>query len=119
MKKSKTPIPVTILLFTVITIVSWVVFSIYRAFTIKPAPAVPPEILEPLSATLDLTSLNKIQQRINLREEEIGNNEATIQTNISPLSSFQESASPSASPSPIATPSPTTTPIATQGGTAQ
>lgn len=59
------------LILTTITLVSWVIFSIYQALY-KPLPAVvPPEILEPLEPKLDNKTLETLQQRFYIDEGQI------------------------------------------------
>lgn len=69
----KTPTAVTTAILTVITIFFWIAFEIYRSLTTKPAPPVPPEIVVPLNPTLDVATLNKLQQRMHLSDDQIGN----------------------------------------------
>lgn len=96
MKKPKTPNLVTVVILTTITVVFWVLFTVYRAFTQRPTPTVPPEILEPLTPDLDSAVLAKIQSRLFFEEGQIP--QIPILT-----------PAPSALPSPQATPSPTPT----------
>ncbi len=69
----KTPTAVTTAILTVITIFFWIAFEIYRSLTTKPSPPVPPDIVTPLNPTLDVAGLNKLQQRMHLSDDEIGN----------------------------------------------
>lgn len=69
----KTPTAVTTAILTVITIFFWIGFEIYRSLTTKPAPPVPPAIIVALNPTLDLNLLNKLQQRMHLSDDQIGN----------------------------------------------
>jgi hypothetical protein len=115
MKKRKTPTAVTTAILTLITIFCWAGFEVYRSLTIKPIPPVPAEILNPLDPTLDTASLNSLNQRLFLNENEIGNNVATnaaIFATIAPLPSATPVSSASASPiaSSSALPSPSATP---------
>lgn len=88
MDKNKLPSFVTIAMLTLITLVFWIFFSVFRLLTTKPATQVPDEVLEPISPVLDKTALDKLQQRIYVPESEL--------TNL-----------------PVLTPSPRSTPIAT------
>lgn len=72
-KGIKTPTAVTTAILTITTIFFWIGFEIYRSLTAKPAPIVPPEIVNPLNPALDVTTLNKLQQRMHLSEDQIGN----------------------------------------------
>lgn len=64
MGKTKLPSMVTILILTALTVFCWVGLDVYRALTIKPAPIVPAEVLNPLDPTLDEEGLNKLEQRV-------------------------------------------------------
>ena len=63
MKKTKTPSIVTISTLTLITILFWVFFSVYRVFTIKPPDEVPEEILSPIDPALDSNALSNLTKR--------------------------------------------------------
>lgn len=54
---------VTVLVFTLLTIVFWVGFEVYRAYTRAPAPEVPETYLGGFDTTLDTTVLQKIESR--------------------------------------------------------
>lgn len=61
--KKKVPNTIYTLILTVITVVSWAFFSIYRAFK-KPLPiVVPPEITEPLNPDFNLEVTEKLKER--------------------------------------------------------
>ena len=62
-KKSNLPMPVTILILTLITALSWIVFEVVRTFIKEPKPTVPREVLLPLNPTLDSNVLQALQQR--------------------------------------------------------
>jgi hypothetical protein len=64
MKKSKIPSLVTVAYFTLVTSIVWVAFSVYRVLTSKPDPTVPPEILAPISPTLNKSQIDNIESRI-------------------------------------------------------
>lgn len=95
----KAPSSIVIAVLTVITIIFWIGFEVFRIFTTKPAPVVPKEIIAPLSPTLDSGGLTRLQESVYLTESEIGD---TI---------IKEVSVPEASP---ATPEPT--PIGTESG---
>ena len=107
-KNKKTPSLISTLILTTITLVSWVFFSIYRAF-VKPQPGVvPPEILEPIDPKLDTDSLNKLKERFYLNEEEV------LEITPPPKTETPSpTASPTITPSPTNEAVPTTTPINT------
>lgn len=77
MKKTKLPNLVAILVLTLITVVMWVSFSIYRAFSIKPTPAVSEEVLKPLSPVLDIETINLVESRIFIDDSQIPENVVT------------------------------------------
>jgi hypothetical protein len=109
--KSKLPIPITILLLTLITAVSWILFGVIRIFTKEPKPVVPQEILLPLTPTLDRQVLQALQQRLQLTDEEIG--ETAIVITATPTPEATPVATPSGTPASEATPAAE----ATTGGT--
>lgn len=116
MKKLKTPSLVTLAILTTITIVFWVFFSVYRVFASKPSAAVPLEILEPISPTLDSATLDKIQQGVYLPEENIPENIVTPPS-VSPIPTLFPTPTPSSSPSASPTVSPEATPTGLEQGT--
>jgi hypothetical protein len=109
--KSKLPVPVTVLLLTLITALSWIVFEVVRTFIKEPKPTVPQEILLPLNPTLDRQVLADLQQRLQLTDEEIG--DTTIVITATPTPEATPVATPSAAPESEATQSAE----ATTGGT--
>ena len=64
MKKPKPPSIVTLAVMTTITVVFWVFFSVYRVYMTKVPTNVSPEILKPISATLDTKALAQIGQKV-------------------------------------------------------
>lgn len=105
MNKSKVPSLVSIVILTAITSVFWIFFSVYRVFATKPAPKVSEEVLAPISADLDRTTIDQIQARIFFEENQI--------PEISTVASPSPTASPTASPSATLAPTPTATASAT------
>ena len=71
MKKPKPPSIVTIAVMTLITVVFWTFFSVYRVFTSKSPTEVPEEILRPINASLDPEALSLLEERYYLEESEI------------------------------------------------
>ncbi|MBI1863980.1 hypothetical protein HYS03_02100 [Candidatus Woesebacteria bacterium] len=71
--KRKIPGIVKTSFFTLITIVVWIAFEVIKIFMTKPPPSVPAEILSPIDPTLDTTVLGKLEQRVYISDEEIGN----------------------------------------------
>ena|SRR5260221_261252 len=100
MKKLKTPTAVTTGVLTLITIIFWAGFELYRAFTIKPTPTVPAEIMNPLDPSLDTKSLDGLGQKLFIPETQINNVVVGTST-------------PAPTPSPIPTNSPTPIPTPT------
>lgn len=104
MKKDKTPSYIKVGIFTVVTTLAWIFFSVYRILTTKPAPNVASQILAPFNPTLDLEKIEDMETRIYFEE------------GVSPLFIIEE-VSPEASPTPETTPvpedslSPTESPI--------
>lgn len=72
MNKKNKPFIVKLLILSIITIIIWIGFEVYRAFTVKPSPPVPPEILSPINPILDQQALDELQNRLNLDDSEIG-----------------------------------------------
>lgn len=71
MKKPKAPKLVTVAIFTTITIIFWIFFSLYKILTSNPSVNIPPEILEPLTPTLDTQLLEGIPDRIFFEEGQV------------------------------------------------
>jgi len=69
--KRKTPTLVTTAILTVITIFMWIAFSVYQAFTKEPLVNIPPEILAPVSPTLDKEILASLSQKTYYNEGEV------------------------------------------------
>jgi hypothetical protein len=109
MKPPKTPQLVIIGILTLITIFFWIAFEVYRGFSVKPPPAVPAEVISPINPALDADTLNKLQQRVHLSDEEIGNNAVAAQPTSAP--SAPVTPAPTSTP-PLATPISTSTPSA-------
>jgi hypothetical protein len=94
-KNSKLPNIITILILTAITSGFWIIFGVYRIFTVKPDYKVPDEILAPFSPVLDQKVIDQMSQRFYLEENQIPE---TVVVN--------------SNPSPI--PEPSTTPVPTE-----
>lgn len=71
MRKPKTPTLVHLAITTTITIIAWIGFSVYRTLTTPALVDVPAEILQPLNPELNVATLDKIEQRVFFKEEEI------------------------------------------------
>lgn len=74
MKSQKTPSFVVIGILTVITILFWIGFSVYRIFSKPESIETSKEILEPISPSLDTQTLDKVAQRIFFNEGEVPQN---------------------------------------------
>jgi len=111
MKIPKPPNLVTIVILTTITIIFWVFFSVYRAFTQEPTPTVPPEIIEPFSPDLDQDTLNKIQSRTFFSEGQLPTITILTPTPTEvPSEELETTPTPTASPTATLSPTPTATP---------
>lgn len=113
MKQAKLPNLVSILILTLLTITMWISLSIYRAVTSKPAPVVPQAVSEPLTPSLDVDSINKIESRLFLDDSQIPDNVVTIVAPTEkPAPTTAPVSTPIASPQEI-TPAPSASPSAT------
>ena len=92
-KKHYPPI-VKLAVLTVVTAFIWIGFDIYRAFTVKPPPDVPPEVLAELDPSLPMPILDNLEERVYFDESSLGSVETVVN---SPL--------PEATPEATATPS--------------
>lgn len=109
MKKNKLPSFITVLILTLITVVMWVSFSVFRALSSKPVASVPEEVSKPLNPTLDSDTIGKIRSRIFLDDSQIPENIITAPTpgpTPTPVATPRASPSPTASPEESATPTP-------------
>lgn len=61
--KTKVPSLITILIFTLITTVSWIGFTVYRAIVAKPTPVVSKEVLEELNPDLNKDTINELKAK--------------------------------------------------------
>lgn len=114
MKKNKLPSLITILVLSLITIVAWVGFSIYRAFSQTTPPDVPSNVSASLDPTLDTTEINQIETKLFFSGSQIPNITAAPSPTATakPVNISTPQASPSATPLTVATASasPTATP---------
>jgi hypothetical protein len=68
MGKNKLPNIIVILILTLVTVVTWISFSIYRALTEETSPSVPQNISEPIDPKLDVVTINKIKSGLFLNQ---------------------------------------------------
>lgn len=106
MKKDKNPNYIRIGIFTIVTALCWIFFSVYRTLTSKPAPTLSAQILAPFSPTLDIAKIDEIQGRLFFEE---GQTQLIISQ--SPL----PSPTPEATVEPTPASTPTTEPVVTEG----
>lgn len=64
MKNNKLPSIVIIMILTLITVVFWLMFTIYRAFSTETEIDVSTKVLSPINPNLDKSTLQKMQERI-------------------------------------------------------
>lgn len=94
MKNPKPPNIVLVGIITVITIVLWIIFGVYKLVTTPQDIDVPSDILSPVTPTLDRDGLTALQQRIFFSEGELSG------VNLVSTPSPEESPTPTPSPSP-------------------
>ncbi len=70
MMKPKAPRLVTVAILTTITIIFWVFFDVYRILTAPSKIDIDPKLLEPFDPSLDLDSLDKLENRLFFEEGE-------------------------------------------------
>lgn len=71
MSKPKPPSLVTIAIMTLITVVFWTFFSVYRVLTDDQPIDIPEEVLKPINPTLDEKAMSELEKRFYLEENEI------------------------------------------------
>ena len=84
MKKPKAPRLVTVAIFTTITIIFWVFFSLYGIFTSKAPVEVDPKLLEPLDPSLDINALTQLEGRVFFEEGYFASPTLIIQPVVTP-----------------------------------
>jgi hypothetical protein len=90
MKKPKAPKLVTVAIFTTITIIFWVFFSLYKVFTSKDPVTVDPKLLETLNPTLDTQTLGTLKQKTFFREGEFETTAIVVSPTPSPTLDVEE-----------------------------
>jgi len=68
--KGRRPGVVTLAVLTALTSLLWVFFSVFRALTEEADQQLPTEVLEPLDASLDLETLNKVRDGLSFSSVE-------------------------------------------------
>ncbi|EKE06363.1 MAG: hypothetical protein ACD_19C00016G0036 [uncultured bacterium] len=62
--QKKLPSIIILLILTLITILFWISFSIYSAFSNKPEPVVTEDVIKQLDPKLDIETINIIRNKI-------------------------------------------------------
>ena len=99
MKKNKTPGIVILAILTLITSVFWLIFGLFRVFTVRPSSSVEEELLAPIDPTLDAKALDSLEERNFLEDSEIP--DIVYQTAV-----VEETPLPQETPEPEQTPPP-------------
>jgi hypothetical protein len=94
MKNIKAPNIVIVGVITVITIVLWIIFGVYKLVSTPQDVNVPTNVLSPLSPTLNQEALNTLEGRIFFSEGELSG------VNLISTPEPEESPSPTPSPTP-------------------
>lgn len=102
MKKQKAPRLVTVAIFSTVTLIFWVFFSLYNVLTSKPPTHVDSKLLEPLDPNLDRDALGKLQERVFFNEQDVDFTAlpSIILTNPTPEPTQAEEQLPSLTPIP-------------------
>ena len=113
MKEDKAPSFIKFGILTIITIVSWIFFNVYRILSAKPAPNVPDFVLSSFSPTLETEKITAIEERIFFEEGEVLTPTPTAEPTETPITTPEptEEPEPSEEPTESPTPEPTETPI--------
>lgn len=72
MKKTRAPRLVTVAIFTTITIIFWIFFSLYNILTTQKDVQVNPRLLEPIDPSLNVELLNSLEEKTFYEEGEVG-----------------------------------------------
>jgi hypothetical protein len=94
MKKTKLPSIISILVLTLITVIMWVSFDVYRAIKKPTEITVAKEISQSLTPSLDQDSIQKVETRNFLDDSQIPSNIITV----SPASQNKATTSPTTMP---------------------
>ncbi|HKB88184.1 MAG TPA: hypothetical protein VKC53_00900 [Patescibacteria group bacterium] len=74
MNKTKLPSLIPILILTLVTVVMWVSFDVYRAFNKPVETKIPVTVSEPLTPSLDKDAIKQIESRNYLDDSQIPEN---------------------------------------------
>ncbi len=97
---TKAPRIITITIFTTITIIFWVFFSLYQVLTNKPDKSVPKDLLQEVNPTLDATTLQVLGNRLFFEEGQVSAIPGTIEGSTPTVGSGPTSVPTSEPPSP-------------------
>lgn len=64
MKKNKLPSLIILMILTVLTIAFWILFTIYRSYTLGAVVTVSDEITKPLTPKLDLETIELMKNKL-------------------------------------------------------
>ena len=98
MPKTKPPSLVSVLILTLITVIMWVTFDVYRLFNKPVTPSVPENVSRQIDPTLDQSAIDQLESRIFLDDSQIPDtviSKSTDQELIFTPSGVKEVASPS------------------------
>lgn len=98
MQKTKRSNITVFVILTTITILTWVIFDAYQRFNKTEIKDIPPEVLLPLSPSLDKQTLDNIEAKLYFSQEEV----AQFTPAPSAATPLPEESTPSAEASPSA-----------------
>ncbi len=61
---NKLPNVVALMILTLVTLLIWLSFTVFRSFTMEAPPVVPPEVVLPVNPNLDTRVIDEMQQRL-------------------------------------------------------
>lgn len=64
MKKNKLPSLIVLMILTVLTVAFWILFTVYRSYTLGASVTVSDEITKPLTPKLDTETIELIKNRL-------------------------------------------------------
>lgn len=64
MKKTKLPSAIVLMILTLITVIFWISFTVYRVFTTETKPEIPEEVVLKLDPSFDTKTLQMTKDRI-------------------------------------------------------